>query len=85
MSHTAHRTANAFNKQGSWTARPVENNLAVEIRHVDTGTLATTVWLPEDGEWTWTNRSELHELPASVGLQDLVNAVTATLIGGKLP
>lgn len=85
MSHTAHRTANAFNRQGSWTARPVEHNLAVEIRHADTGHLATTVWLPEDGEWTWTNNTELHELPASVGLPDVVQAVTASLIGGKLP
>lgn len=85
MSHSAVQTANAFNRHGSFTARPVENNLAVEIRHADTGDLATTLWLPDDGEWTWTNRSELLDLPASIGLREIVKAVTASLIGGKLP
>jgi hypothetical protein len=85
MTTTAKQAANAFNRHGAWAARPVENNLAVQVRHCDTGVLATTVWLPEDGEWTWTNHSGLLELPADISLRDVVKAVTASLIEGKLP
>lgn len=47
----------AFNRHGKFTARAIEQDLAVEIRHVDTGELATTLWLPEsdsfEPEWVW--------------------------------
>lgn len=47
----------AFNRHGKFAARAVEQDLAIEIRHVDTGELATTLWLPEsesfEPEWVW--------------------------------
>lgn len=52
------QVADAFNRHGSFAARIVENELAVEVRYVDTGAVAATVWLPEtsstgnDG-WIW--------------------------------
>ncbi|HET6291733.1 MAG TPA: hypothetical protein VFG33_00110 [Kribbella sp.] len=79
---TAGRVAAAFNRHGSWTARVTEHDMAVELRHVDSGDFATTVWLPENGLWIWTGpfpAVELNELPESAGLADLVKAVTESL------
>lgn len=84
---TAARAAEAFNRDGKWTARAVEHNLAVEVRHVDSGDLAATVWLPADdtGEvWAWGTPLALdyQERPASIGLRALVKAVTESLPAG---
>lgn len=79
---TAGRVAAAFNRQGSWTARPVEHDMAVEIRNVDDGSYASTVWLPESGvaHWAWTTSTDHCQLPPSAGIADLVEAVTKSLL-----
>jgi hypothetical protein len=85
---TAAATAAAFNRNGKWAARPVEHHLAVELRHVDTGEVATTVWLPAEDtvrpySWAWVNDGQhFYERPSSIGLDELVKDVTESLPGG---
>lgn len=51
----AQQATDAFNQHGSFTARLVENDLAIEIRAVDGGELLTTLWQPtaDDEGWAW--------------------------------
>ena len=76
--------ADAFNRHGSFTARSVENGLAVELRAVDTGAHLTTVWVPGDGlGWTWPptpNSERLRSLPKGATLDELVRAVAVSVL-----
>lgn len=83
----AQRVADAFNQHGKFTARPIENGRAVEVRHVDTGLLGTTLWLPDDvAEWMWfpldgmTVPTDPRELPAKAGVDEVVRAVATSLL-----
>ena len=76
----------AFNRHGKFTAREVESHLAIEIRHADSGELATQLWIPDgyDG-WMWqppgrVGLSTVREMPRSTVLEDLVRAVATSVL-----
>lgn len=82
----AQRVADAFNQHGKFTARAVENNLAVEVRHVDGGELATLLWLPDsDADWLWFPIRggavrEPREMSKAAGVDEIVRAVATSLL-----
>ena len=76
----------AFNRHGKFTAREVENHLAIEIRHADSGELATQLWIPDgfDG-WMWqpagcVGLSTAREMPRSAVIEDLVRSVATSVL-----
>lgn len=86
----AQTIADAFNRHGRFTARVVENNLAVEIRYLDTGRYGTQLWLPDSLEgWVWLGPHEFQtnkpaqRLPSETGVDDLVAGVAASLLGER--
>lgn len=93
MSFTAQLTADAFNRHGKFTARPIEQNLAVEVRYADTGDVAATVWLPEipggnnptaSDQWMWLGGQPgfgIRRLPKNTPLDVLVPAVATHVLG----
>jgi hypothetical protein len=75
----------AFNRHGRLTARAVENDLAVEIRDVDTGQRLTTVWAPTDSShyWFWPQApgSGKYEFcPSTVSTPEFVRVVAASIL-----
>lgn len=79
----AARVAEAFNRHGRFTALTVENNLAVDVRHIDTGQLATRLWLPDEGtEWMWSpmEASVPRELDPRAGIDEVVRAVATSVL-----
>lgn len=80
----AQLVADAFNQHGKFTARTVQANLAIEIRHVDTGAVASEVWTPDeaDGHWWWEldQGSVLRSLPGGTTIDELVRAVATSVL-----
>ncbi|HEY9354212.1 MAG TPA: hypothetical protein VIP28_13210 [Nocardioides sp.] len=79
----AKQAADAFNRHGSLTARLVENGLAVEIRHADTGEHLTTLWAPDIDGWTWPlspNSETYRWLPKATPLDLLIPAVATSVL-----
>lgn len=93
MSALLDQVVDAFNRHGSFTARVIEHGLAVEIRHIDSGERAATLWLPDDIEgWLWFTGADVtlaghagstwHEprnLPRRTGVDDVIAAVAASI------
>jgi hypothetical protein len=84
-------TKDAFNRHGAFTARVIEDIFhrdAVEVRHLDTGEIAATVWAPTPNtvfdQWRWLlgggrpNRSR--NLPSAAGIDELVRAVATSVL-----
>lgn len=91
-SKLAQRVADAFNHHGKFTARVTENNLAVEIRHADTGVVATVLYLPDDvADWMWFpvigSAVAMHarEMRGSAGVDEVVRAVATSVLDEKRP
>lgn len=84
----AQRVADGFNQHGKFTARVVENDLAVEVRYVDDGVPATKVWTPAAdgrGRWMWEAggpdwASSARDLPGMAGVDQLVRAVAVSVL-----
>lgn len=80
----AEQATEAFNRHGAFTARPVENHLAVELRNVDTGAHLTTVWLPAAGDhWIWPltpDSTSYRTVPQKATLEELVRAVAVSVL-----
>lgn len=86
----AQRVADAFNHHGSFAARATESNLAVEVRHLDTGELATLLWLPETDTatgWLWFPvlaaglvTHEPRELSKTAGVDEVTRAVATSVL-----
>ncbi|WP_020385949.1 hypothetical protein [Kribbella catacumbae] len=76
--------ADAVNRHGKLTGRLVENGLAVEIRHADTGEHLTTLWAPNElGQWAWplTPDSTHHRtMPQKTPLDMLIPAVATSVL-----
>lgn len=74
----ASKTADAFNRHGKFTARVIENDLAVELRYIDTGNIAATVWTPFAGEpWMWSTDRAVRPTsrPAHLAVEEIVGIV----------
>lgn len=84
MSALAQQAADAFNQHGKFTARLVENDMAVEIRYADSGELLTTLWAPADLErWTWRktpNSEGLRTLDSGFRIEQVVRIVATSLL-----
>lgn len=80
----AQRVADAFNHHGKFTAHTVQANLAIEVRHVDDGSVASEVWTPDeaDGHWWWEldQGAVLRSLPGATTVEELVRAVATSVL-----
>lgn len=81
------RVTDAFNRHSKFTARAVDAYLAVEIRYLDTGIIATMLWLPDGlNGWIWRPQHELslhvppRSLNGSAGVDDVLRAVATSLL-----
>lgn len=77
-------TADAFNRHGKFTARAA-GSLAVELRYIDTGDIAATVWTPENeaDRWIWLigrPGAGLRYMPKNTPLDVLVPAVATSVL-----
>lgn len=85
MSTLAKQACDAFNQHGSFTARLAENDLAVEIRAVDTGDHLTTLWAPADDNerWTWgltPNNPPFRDVDSGFRIEQVVRIVATSLL-----
>lgn len=83
----AQRVADAFNHHGKFTAGTSEHDLAINVRHVDTGYLATTVWIPNNvSGWLWFPihdhrvADEPRELDRRTAIEEIVRAVATSVL-----
>lgn len=87
---TSVQVADAFNRHGSFTARVLDDALgrpAVEVRYVDTGDIAATVWGPAVSDsrpkWHWLAGQPgggIRRLPEDTPLDGLVRAVATHVL-----
>lgn len=80
----------AFNRHGSFTARMIPDVFgrpAVEVRFIDTGDIAATVWGPAISDhrpsWTWLAGQPgvgLRRLPENTPVDALVRAVATHVL-----
>jgi hypothetical protein len=80
--------ADALNRTGLFTAKPIENGCAIKVEttalraNAPVPAAIATVWLP-DGNigagYVWTAPTD-HELPAHAGIGSVVEALKATLV-----
>ncbi len=92
MSRQIVATREAFNRPGAFTARVIEDIFhreAVEIRHLDTGDLAATVWAPTPNtvfdQWRWLLAHggagpRIRNLTSAAGVDELVRAVAVSVL-----
>jgi hypothetical protein len=84
VSALAKQATDAFNQHGSFTARLVEHEMAVEIRHVDTGEHLTTLWAPSHLEcWTWRqtpNSERVRTLDSGFRIEQVVRIVATSVL-----
>lgn len=82
------QVADAFNRHGKFTARLIPDTFdaeAVEVRYVDTGDIAATVWPAVDGrpEWRWLGGQPgmgVRRLPEATTVPELVRAVATHVL-----
>lgn len=81
------KVAEGFNRHGSFAARVVENGLAVEVRHIDTGMTAALLWIPDDCSWVWTiGRSHTpRTLDERASIDQVVQAVATSVLDEAKP
>lgn len=90
MSRRIAAVVDAFNRHGSFTARASEDVFhceVVEVRHVDTGELAATVWCPVPDTifhgWRWLiepPNGGVRKLTGDAGIDELVRAVATSVL-----
>lgn len=84
----APQLADTFNRHGQFTARrlPFPDG-SVEVRYVDSGDIAATVWPPQkigrDVQWMWLGGQPgtgIRYLPESATVEEVVRAVATHVL-----